>query len=194
MTTTREKLLDVAADLFYTQGFQSVGIDQIYGQVGITKTAFYKHFESKDDLIIAVLNRRDQRELEEWGNYIRIRGRDDSRRQLSAFFELLEEWFSKPDFRGCFFLNALTEFPNENDPINRAARAHGEHLASMMLRFAAAAGADDPAALTQQLMLLITGAISSRHRTGDLGAAKTATRVAHVLIETHCGRAALTAR
>ncbi|MBX3318109.1 MAG: TetR/AcrR family transcriptional regulator [Phycisphaeraceae bacterium] len=187
---TRERLLDAAGDLFYKHGFQAVGLDQILDTVGITKTAFYKHFASKDDLIVAILDHRDQREMEEWMAYIRIRGRDDARRQLEALFELLDDWFKNPEFRGCLFLNALTEFPSENDPINRAARKHGEHLAAAVMELASHAGAAEPGALTEQLMLLVTGAIASRHRGGDLDAAKTAEAMAKVLISSACGPAA----
>ncbi len=187
---TRERLLDAAGDLFYRHGFQAVGLDQILDTVGITKTAFYKHFASKDDLIVALLDQRDQREMEEWMSYIRIRGRDDARRQLEALFELLDDWFKNPEFRGCLFLNALTEFPSENDPINHAARKHGEHLAAAVMELAKLAGAAEPAVLTEQIMLIVTGAIAARHRVGDLGAAKTAEAMAKVLITSQCGRAA----
>lgn len=185
---TRERLLDAAGDLFYKHGFQAVGLDQILETVGITKTAFYKHFASKDDLIVAILDQRDQREMEEWMAYIRIMGRDDARRQLEALFELLDDWFKNPEFRGCLFLNALTEFPSENDPINRAARKHGEHLAAAVMELATLAGAAEPGVLTEQIMMLVTGAIASRHRVGDLGAAKTAEAMAKVLITSQCGR------
>lgn len=183
---TRQRLIDTAGELFYEKGFQAVGLSEIIDKVGITKTAFYKHFDSKDDLIIAILDNRDARELEEWTSYVRIRGRDSARAQILAFFDLLDEWFRQPDFRGCLFLNALTEFPASNDPINRAARAHGEHLAGAILQLARAAGASDPVSLTSQIMLLITGAIASRHRAGDMHAAETASRVARVLVDNAC--------
>ncbi|QOI99283.1 MAG: TetR/AcrR family transcriptional regulator [Phycisphaeraceae bacterium] len=188
--TTRERLLGVAGDLFYEHGFQAVGIDQVLDRVGITKTAFYKHFESKDDLIVAVLQSRDTQDLNEWLAFVRFKGAQDARRQLAAFFDLLDEWFRKPEFRGCLFLNALTEFPSENDPINKAARAHGDHLARAVTQLAGTAGARDPDALAAQIMLLITGAIASRHRAGDHDAAKTAGGVARVLIDAACADAA----
>ncbi|MGD9690037.1 MAG: TetR/AcrR family transcriptional regulator [Phycisphaerales bacterium] len=185
-STTRDRLIDVAADLFYAHGFQAVGLDQILEEVGITKTAFYKHFESKDELIVAVLGQRDQRELDEWMTYVRARGRAGAREQLGALFELLDEWFSQPQFRGCLFLNALTEFPSERDPINQAARKHGEHLARAIHELAQRAGAKDAEALTGQIMLLITGAIAARHRGGELGSARTAGGVARILIDVGC--------
>jgi AcrR family transcriptional regulator len=185
---TRDRLSQTAADLFYQHGFQAVGLDQILDEVGITKTAFYKHFESKDDLIVATLKRHDHVQMEEWGRYIRMRGSDGARAQLVAVFDMLDEWFSEPSFRGCLFFNALTEFPSEHDPINQTARAYGAHLAQIVSTLAQSAGAADPAALTHQFMLLITGAIVSRHRAGDLHAAKSARAVARVLVDAHCAQ------
>lgn len=191
---TRQRLIETAAEMFYAQGFQAVGLDAILDAVGITKTAFYKHFESKDDLIIAVLDHRDRVEVDEWVGFIRSHGAGDARASLGAIFSLLDEWFSKPEFNGCLFLNALTEFPNEGDPINRSARRHGEHIAGAILALARSAGARDPEALTEQLMLLVTGAIASRHRGHDLAAAKTAARVAQVLVNEACNPAPPTPR
>jgi AcrR family transcriptional regulator len=185
-TDTRQRLLEVAADRFYQGGFQAVGIDEILDVVGINKTAFYKHFESKDHLIVGVLDHRDQREMDEWMDFIRIRGRGNARIQLDALFEMLDEWFSKPDFRGCLFLNALTEFPTETDPIKQAARRHGMHLAASIEKLCEAAGATDPRGLTGQIMLLVTGAIAARHRAGERDAARLAGKMASVLIDAAC--------
>jgi AcrR family transcriptional regulator len=168
---TRERLIEAAGELFYKQGFQAVGLDQVLADVGITKTAFYKHFESKDELILAVLEERDKRDVAEAIAFMRTRGGDDPRRQIVALFEQLAEWFAQPGFRGCLFMNAAAEFPSPNDPINRAARAHNEHLAAEIRLRVAAAGMPNPELITSQLMLVMTGAILSRHanRVGDAG-------------------------
>lgn len=184
--TTRDRLIGVGTDLFYQHGFQAVGLDRILGEVGITKTAFYKHFESKDDLIVAVLEARDRKDMAEWTAYFHEHGGDDPTRRLLAVFDLLDDWFGQPDFRGCMFINAATEFPSPNDPIHRAAAAHGALLQAQLLRFAEAAGARDAEGLARQFMLLITGAISARHANGDANAAATARATAEVLIEHHC--------
>lgn len=192
--TTKERLISVGMDLFYQHGFQSVGLDRILSEVGITKTAFYKHFESKDDLIVAVLEARDRQDMAEWTAYFLERGGDDPKRQLLAVFDLLDDWFGKPDFRGCLFMNAATEFPSPNDPIHQKAAAHAAHLQSQLRRFAEAAGARDPDALSRQVMLLVTGAISARHANGDANAAATARSTAEVLIERHCAPASTRSR
>jgi AcrR family transcriptional regulator len=179
---TRDRLINTAADLFYMNGFQAVGLDQILGAVGISKTAFYKHFECKDDLILAVLDRRDRQDIAEAIAHMRRGGGSDPRAQILALFDLLAEWFQQPEFRGCLFMNAATEFASPNDPIHRAAAAHGEHIAAEILLRVQAAGLPDPEQVSKQLMLLISGAIAARHAGSVVDAAATARRTAEVLL------------
>lgn len=179
---TRDRLIDVAGELFYRSGFQAVGLDQIMAAVGITKTAFYKHFESKDDLILAVIESRDRQDMAEALAYMRRHGGSDPRAQVLAMFDLLAEWFSEPDFRGCFFMNAATEFPSPTDPIHRAAAHYAEHLAAEIGLRVQAAGVPDTELVTKQLMLLISGAIAARHAAGVADAASTARAAAEALL------------
>jgi AcrR family transcriptional regulator len=182
-TSTRDRLLQRALELFHAHGFREVGLDRILNDVGVTKTTFYKYFESKDALIVQVLRERDAAETREWIRTIRRIGGEDARAQLLAFFDLLEEWFQKPDFRGCLFLNAGAEFPLANDPVHQAASEHGKHLFEELLGLATLAGAKDPESLAKQLLLLITGAIISRHAGGDNDAAATARQAADLLLK-----------
>src|SRR4051812_35762112 len=75
----RERLILKAIDLFYTHGFNAVGVDQIIDAAGVTKTTFYKHFESKDELMVAAVKRRDEWESAAWGRAIRAVAGDDPR-------------------------------------------------------------------------------------------------------------------
>jgi AcrR family transcriptional regulator len=179
---TRERLIDAAGDLFYTDGFQAVGLDRVRRAVGITKTAFYKHFESKDDLILAVLDQRDRQDIADAIAHMRRGGGDDPRAQILAFFDLLAEWFEQPNFRGCLFMNAATEFASPADPIHRAAAAHAQHIAAELLLRVRAAGVPQPELVTRQLMLLISGAIAARHAANAVDAAATARRTAAMLL------------
>jgi AcrR family transcriptional regulator len=179
---TKEKLIEAGADLFYTRGFQSVGLDQILTRVGITKTAFYKHFESKDALIIAVLETRDGQGIREMLQEMRRLGGDSPRGQILAMFEYLDELFKNPEFRGCLFMNAATEFPSQHDPIHRAAAAHGTHLSAVVRGLLVKLRAPNPEALTRQIMLLMGGAIASRHIDGDGEAARSAKAAAEALM------------
>ncbi len=120
----RDRLIDAAIDLFYRRGFQSVGLDHLLATVGVTKTTFYKYFDSKDDLMVAAVEKRDQWETQAWQRAVRMVGGDDPRAQLLAYFDVLNMWFNDAAFGGCMFINTAAEFPNPNDPIHQAAAAH----------------------------------------------------------------------
>ncbi|MBX3354560.1 MAG: TetR/AcrR family transcriptional regulator [Phycisphaeraceae bacterium] len=181
--TTRERLIDEAVDLFYQRGFQAVGLDQILHRVGITKTAFYKHFESKDDLIVAVLHKRDGDDLAEMVKCMDELGGRDPRKRLLALFEVLDRMLRDPGFRGCLFMNAATEFPLQNDPIHRAAAAHGDHIAEIVHKCITDLGLADPAKLTRQIMLIFGGAIAARHVGGELDAAESARSMTEAILD-----------
>jgi AcrR family transcriptional regulator len=162
-TSTREKLIEEAGDLFYRHGFQAVGLDRVIDAVGISKTALYKHFESKDELIVAVLTERDRRDIAIAEEFMRRRADGDPIGQVLAFFDQLAEWFRDPEFRGCLFMNAATEFPSPNDPIHKAADAHRVHLLELIRTRLAKAGVADPEFMAQQVMQVMSGAILARH-------------------------------
>jgi AcrR family transcriptional regulator len=185
--TTRDMLIEAGNDLFFQHGFHAVGLDQILARVGVTKTTFYNHFESKDDLVIAVLHERDKRETEEWMSIVRARGQGDAKAEILAFFDLVEEWLASPDFRGCMFLKAASEYPSPNDPVHKAARVHGENFFREIRQRAAKAGAANPDGVASQLMLLLTGAILSRHSRGVPDQARPARVAAGVIVESALG-------
>jgi AcrR family transcriptional regulator len=160
--SAKEKLIEVADGLFYREGFHAVGLDRVIAEAGVTKTTFYNHFESKDDLIVAVLDARDSREGDEWLGIMRERGGGDARREILAMFDILDEWFARDDYRGCMFMRAASEFPQENDPIHLKALEHGAMLMREVRGMARRAGAKDAEGLAKQVMLLLTGALSAR--------------------------------
>ena len=139
--TGRERLVAAAIELFYRHGFQAVGIDQIIARAGVTKTTFYKHFESKDDLMVAAVQRRDEWESAAWERAIQNMAGGDPAKQLLAFFDVLDIWFNDPEFRGCMFMNAAAEFPNPNDPVHQAAAIHKKKSQDLVRRLAREGGA-----------------------------------------------------
>jgi AcrR family transcriptional regulator len=142
--TGRARLIHAAIELFYSHGFQAVGVDQIIAAAGVTKTTFYKHFESKDDLLVAAIRQRDEWEIRAWTAAVRKMAGDDPRAQLLAFFDVLDIWFNAPDFRGCQFINAAAEFPNPHDPVHAVAAEHKRKNRDFFRDLAAAAGASIP--------------------------------------------------
>lgn len=179
--TTRDRLLDAAATLFYERGFHAIGLDQVLEEVGVTKTTFYNHFESKDELIVAVLEHRSHRDMQALAEEMDKRC-TDPRERILLVFDVLDEWFHDPDFRGCLYINAAIQFPNPNDPVHRAASAHGDDLHRLFELLTRQAEAADPEMLARQLCMLITAALSSRQAESDLLAARTAREMARTLL------------
>lgn len=186
-TSSRERLIEAATALFYEHGFHAVGLDQVLEEVGVTKTTFYNHFESKDELIVAVLAHKDAQDVEQWTKIMRERGGSDPRRQIMALFDILAEWFEEPGFRGCMFINAAVEFPSPNDPIHVTASHHGESMYKVICARAKEAGAAEPELVAKQISMLLSGALVSRHVELDQSAAQTARAVGELLMERHLG-------
>lgn len=164
---TRQKLMDAAFTRFYRDGFRNVGIDQILSDVGISKTAFYKHFESKEDLMVAALEDHAQKMAGEFRELIRKRGGDSPLAQLRGLFDAVENIIESPEFRGCVFVNASIEFPLPHEPAHVAAAKSKSSFEQLVREIAAQAGADDPAALAQELTLIMEGAYVTRHVSGN---------------------------
>jgi AcrR family transcriptional regulator len=172
--TGRERLVATAVDLFYRNGFGAVGIDRVIATAGVTKTTFYKHFEGKDDLMVAAVQRRDEWESQAWDRAVRKLAGDDPARQLLAMLDVMDLWFNDPDFHGCMFMNTAAEFPNPHDPVHQAAAAHRRRSRDHYRNLAQAAGADATAAETfaDCFTALIEGALVLRQTQGRNDAAR----------------------
>lgn len=172
--TGRERLVAAAVELFYRQGFGAVGVDQVVTTAGVTKTTFYKHFESKDDLMVAAVQRRDEWESLAWDRAVRKLAGDDPARQLLAMLDVMDLWFNDPDFHGCMFMNTAAEFPNPHDPVHQAAAAHRQRSRDHYRDLAKAAGADATASETfaDCFTALIEGALILRQTHGRNDAAR----------------------
>ena len=164
---TRQKLMDAAFTRFLRDGFRSVGLDQILADVGISKTAFYKHFESKEDLLVAALEDHYQKMEQDFLRLVRERGGDSPVAQLRALFDAVENILDSERFRGCVFVNAAIEFPLPHEPAHVVAARSKAAFERMVREIAERAGADDPAALAQELALVMEGAYITRHVSGN---------------------------
>jgi AcrR family transcriptional regulator len=168
----RARLVYAAIELFYRHGFQAVGVDRIIAEAGVTKTTFYKHFESKDDLLIAAIRQREEWEMEAWTAAVAKLAGEDPRQQLLAFFDVLDRWFNAPDFRGCQFINAAAEFPNPHDPVHAVAAEHKRKNRDFFRDLARAAGVDDPETFADQYTALVEGTLVLRQVHGRDDAAR----------------------
>lgn len=178
----RDRLIHTTIDLCYRQGFNAVGLDQIITATGVTKTTFYKHFESKDDLLIAAISMRNHWENQAWARATRRHAGTDPKAQLLGFFDVLDQWFNTDDFGGCLFINAAAEFPNPNDPVHQAAAQHKLETYQWYLSLATKAGAKNPTAFADQYALLLEGALIMRQVLGRNDAAQLARQMVVKLI------------
>ena len=192
----RGRLVAVAVELFYRHGFGAIGVDQVLTTAGVTKTTFYKHFESKDDLMVAAVQLRDQWESQAWGRAVRKVAGDDPIAQLRAMLDVMDLWFNDPEFGGCMFINAAAEFPNPHDPVHQAAAAYKRKVRDHWCNVARAAGADAAAAETfaDCYCALIEGALIMRQTHGRNDAARAIRPAVEQLIRTYLPGASETAR
>jgi len=178
----RDHLVETALELFRCNGFHATGIDRILAESGCAKMTLYKHFKSKDELILAALRRRDEQFRNALMRDVERRAKTP-RERLLAVFDGLGAWMAEPDFSGCMFVHAAGEFAKPNDPIHAAAAEHKRLVRSYLAGLAEKAGAGDPARLAQSLMLLLEGAIVMAHVAGAESAAADAREAARVLID-----------
>ncbi|MBC9033425.1 TetR/AcrR family transcriptional regulator [Sphingomonas sp. JC676] len=183
----REHLIETALRLFYTQGFHATGIDKILAEAGVAKMTLYKHFRSKDELILATLRRRDE-VFRNWLMGAMEQAASDPRERMLAMFDALHDWFhgralSVLGFHGCAFIKAAGEFNDPDHPVHRACAEHKRMIIDYLAGLATAAGAHDPQALAEQLALLKEGAIVTAQVRGMTNAAQQAKRVARTMID-----------
>ncbi len=181
MTTVADRLLSHASTIFEAKGFNAVGIDLLLAEAGVAKMSLYKHFKSKDGLVLAALRRRDQRFRETFAALVEARA-SEPRARLLAVFDVLGRWFEREDFRGCIFLNAAAEFPGADSPIRLAVAEHKAWLREYLGSLAREAGAPAPPTLAAELAVLVDGAIARAHAAGEPDAAATARRAAETIV------------
>ena len=180
---TRERILDTAYELFSRRAVRDVGVDELIEQAGVAKATLYRHFPSKDDLVIAFLERRQERWTLAWVEAEARRRGTTPEEQLLAIFELFDEWFQRDDFEACSFINVLLEM----GPAHPAGRASVRHLASIRTvvgRLAEEAALRDPGSFAHSWHILMKGSIVSAIE-GDAQAAQRARSMARLLIEQH---------
>lgn len=175
--SAKERILRVAADLFYREGIRAVGIDRIIMESGVAKASFYRNFATKDELIVAYLEYRHSLSIANV-EHAKRKHPDSPIDQLNALVEGLAERMGKYENRGCPFLNTAVEFPDTDHPGYKKAVACREELWNIIEAIAQQAGARDPVELVAHIRMLSSGAImiSYMNRTSQsesfLGAAR----------------------
>ena len=181
-TPKRDLLLDTAGDLFYRDGYHAVGIDTILAEAGLAKMTLYHHFSSKEELIIAALERRGRKISAAIGAALEEAG-PSPRKRLLALFDWHEQWFGSKDFNGCAFIRAVGEYPEPKSPIHQAVirqkQAGRDRLEVLLTEI----GVSSPGKMAIQVHMLLEGAIVGAHTFGDPGIIKNAREAALALIK-----------
>ncbi len=180
----RERVMRAAYDLFSRQGTRTVGVDAVISEAGVAKMTLYRNFASKDDLILAFLERRETLWTTGWVRAESQRRGDTSVQRLLAIFEIFGEWFAQPDFEGCSFITTLLEVANRDSVVRQASVLHLANIRGYLCELAAQAGVADPDAFARQWHILMKGSIIAGAE-GDTQAAARARELGVLLLNKH---------
>jgi AcrR family transcriptional regulator len=154
----RERLLEAATELFYARGLRAVSVDKVIEQAGTTKVTFYRHFKSKDDLIVAYLGVRAKLERDGVDAAI-AHGAGDVDATLRLIADAVGGLACTPGFRGCPFINAAAEYPDPDSAVRQVVDAHRAWYRTAFERLLAPLDLESPRAAGDDLMLIRDGAM-----------------------------------
>jgi AcrR family transcriptional regulator len=178
----RERLMRTAYDLFSVHGIQAIGVDRIVAESGVAKTTLYRHFRSKDELALAVIERREQHWSRDWLQAEALaRGRTAEERLL-VLFDILAEWARRDDFEGCLFMNTLLEMRDRASPVALASSAALGHVRAFLRELAESVRVSNPDEFALRWQTLMWGAIVAASF-GEPDAALSTREVARLLLE-----------
>ncbi|MBI3153240.1 MAG: TetR/AcrR family transcriptional regulator [Chloroflexi bacterium] len=177
----KNQLLETAARLFFPNGYRAIGVDTISAESGIGKMTLYRHFESKDDLIVAYLQDSNAKFWKEFEKA--THDASSPREKLVAFFQALSHYAADPNCYGCPFLNVATEYPDLDYPGHKVALEHKQTVRQRFRDLAVEAGARDPNMLADQLFLLMDGAYMAARMFGTKNPASHVASAAKTLID-----------
>jgi AcrR family transcriptional regulator len=155
----RERILEAATALFYAEGLRAVSAEKIIAQVGITKVTFYRHFPTKDDLIVAYLERRAKWERDAIAHVREVS--DDAPDAFRIIAEAIGAESCSPGFRGCPFINAAAEYADPEHPVRRAVDAHRRWFKQTIEDLLDEINVPDSGRVADQLVMLRDGAMVS---------------------------------
>lgn len=185
----RDHLVDTALKLFCKHGFRATGIDTVLNESGVAKKTLYNHFKSKDELIIATLQLRDEQFLGNMREAIaRLAPSQDCDPRLArvlSLFDAMNEWIVAEGFNGCTFINASAEYPRKEDPIHVACANHKKLVVQFIEELIAGLALEDSQLVAKQLSLIADGAIVNAHTGCDLQGAQYAKSAAQRLLQSY---------
>lgn len=182
--SARERLIETSYELFTHRGICDVGVDEVVAKAGVAKATLYRHFPSKDDLVLAFMDRRAEVWTSEVIDRVPRQRAKDPKGQLLALFDVLDEWFhNRSDYEACSFVKVLFEVGAEGR-IGKACIGHLDKIRDVLRERAEEAGLRDSKDLAWSLNILVKGSIVCAAE-GDLDSARRAKPVAAWLIKEH---------
>ena len=182
--TPRERILEAAYELFSKRGIHAVGTEEILERADVARATLYRHFGSKEELVLAFLQRREQRWTREFVEAEARRRGSTPRERLLAIFDVFDEWFHRTDFEGCSFINVLLETADRSLPVGKASAEHLEYIRSIVRTLAEEAGVPDGGSFARSWHILMKGSIVTAGE-GDVLAAQRARTMAEDLLDKH---------
>lgn len=159
VSAVRQRILEAANEMFYAEGIRAISADRIIAAAGVSKVTFYRHFPTKDDLVLAYLHSRSEAER------VAIEGMrdahsDDPCAALCAIARSVAEASCTTGFRGCVHINAAAEYADPTHPVRQAVAAHRRWFAGLVAELLAGLGISDET-VVDQLVMLRDGAMIS---------------------------------
>ena len=179
----RERILNASYELFSRLGIRAVGVDEVISRAGIAKATLYRHFPTKDSLVLAFLDERERRWTLGFVEAEARRRGSTPQEQLLAIFDVFDEWFREPDFDACVFTSALLEMGPKH-PVGQASMAHLAAMRQVVATLAEAANLRDPHAFARSWHILMKGSIMLAVE-GDVEAAHLAQAMGRQLVTAH---------
>jgi AcrR family transcriptional regulator len=183
----RERIMAAAYELFSTRGVRAVGVDEIVETAGVARMTLYRHFGSKDDLVLAFLARREELWTDGWLRQEVERRAEDPAGRLLAIFDVFDGWFREDGFEGCAFINVMLETADAAHPAHTASVASLANIRRFLEGLAREAGIDDPAGFARKWHILMKGSIVAAGE-GDHDAARRAQEMGRLLLADAAGR------
>jgi AcrR family transcriptional regulator len=181
--SARDRILDASYELFSQRGIRAVGVNEVIERAGVATATLYRHFPSKDELVLAFLQLREQRWTKDFVEAGAMSRGFDPEQRLLAIFDVFDEWFHRDDFEACSFINVLLEMGPKH-PVGGASVWHLEQIRSIVRRLAEEAGLRDTESLARSFHILMKGSIVAASE-GDTQAAQRGKSMASLLIEQH---------
>jgi AcrR family transcriptional regulator len=183
LTPTAQHIVETAYDLFAQRGVRDVGVDEVIERSGVAKATLYRHFPSKDALVLTFLQVRERLWTFDLIAAESHRRGSTPQERLLAIFDVFHEWFHRDDFEGCAFVNVMLEMRPQH-PLGRASIDHLATIRDMVHERAEQAGLEDAETFAHSMHMIMKGAVVAATE-GDTNAAVRARSLAELLIDQH---------